>query len=110
MRLIDADLLKENCKITGEFNNNFQGVDLITLGEVIDKQPTFGEWTLIKDNVPPDNVEVLFKTRKNGRKYVGKKRTFVHYDGSKEFEYRCITARGSEVTGLKPVAWMYLPD
>lgn len=23
MRLIDADLLKENCKITGEFNNNF---------------------------------------------------------------------------------------
>lgn len=106
MRLIDADLLKQNCKVTGEFNNNFQGVDLITLGEVIDKQPTFGEWTLIKDDVPPDNVEVLFKTRK----YVGKKKTFVHYDGSKEFEYRCITARGSEVTGLKPIAWMYLPD
>lgn len=40
MRLIDADLLKQNCKITGEFNNNFQCVDLITLGAVIDNQPT----------------------------------------------------------------------
>lgn len=40
MRLIDADLLKQNCKITGEFNNHFQGVDLVTLGEVIDNQPT----------------------------------------------------------------------
>lgn len=110
MRLIDADLLKENCKITGEFNNNFQGVDLITLGEVIDKQPTFGDWTLIKDDLPPDDVEVLFKTKKYGRKYVGKKRTHTHYDGGKDIVYRCVTARGSEVTGLKPVAWMYLPD
>lgn len=40
MRLIDADLLKKNCKITGQFANNFQCVDLITLGTVIDAQPT----------------------------------------------------------------------
>ena len=39
MRLIDADLLKQNCKITGEFDNHFQCVDLITLGSVIDHQP-----------------------------------------------------------------------
>lgn len=40
MRLIDAELLKGNCKITGEFENNFQCVDLVTLGCVIDNQPT----------------------------------------------------------------------
>ena len=40
MRLIEAELLKGNCKITGEFENNFQCVDLATLGCVIDNQPT----------------------------------------------------------------------
>lgn len=40
MRLIDADLLKVNCKITGNFKNNFQCVNLVTLGAVIDNQPT----------------------------------------------------------------------
>lgn len=40
MRLIDADVLKDNCKITGSFDNHFQCVDLITLGSVIDHQPT----------------------------------------------------------------------
>ena len=40
MRLIDADLLKQNCKCTGGFNDNFVGVDLITLARVIDNQPT----------------------------------------------------------------------
>lgn len=40
MRLIDADLLKQNCKCTGEFEDNFKGVDLITLANVIDEQPT----------------------------------------------------------------------
>lgn len=34
MRLIDADLLKENCKCIGKFD------DLITLEKVIDEQPT----------------------------------------------------------------------
>ena len=40
MRLIDADLLKQNCKCTGGFNDNFMCVDLITLAQVIDNQPT----------------------------------------------------------------------
>ena len=50
-RLIDADELKTNCKITGEFMNNFECVSLATLGEIIDKQPTIdplkhGKWEL----------------------------------------------------------------
>ena len=40
MRLIDADLLKQNCKCTGKFEDNFICVDLITLAKVIDNQPT----------------------------------------------------------------------
>jgi single-stranded DNA-specific DHH superfamily exonuclease len=47
VRLIDADLLKQNCKITGEFDNHFQCVDLITLGQVIDNQPTISETEII---------------------------------------------------------------
>ena len=39
-RLIDADLLKKNCKCTGNFDDNFYCVDLITLAKVIDAQPT----------------------------------------------------------------------
>jgi len=108
MRIIDADLLKQNCKITGEFNNNFQCVDLITLGEVIDKQPTVNEWRLIKDDLPPDNVEVLFKKKKDGKKYVGFKRTYNY--GEKYVKYFCVTARGSTVMGMVPVAWMPIPE
>ena len=55
-RIIDADILKENCRITGEFMNNFECVSLKTLGEIIDKQPTIeaeavkrGEWVIAKD-------------------------------------------------------------
>ena len=40
MRLIDADLLKKNCKCTGTFESNFQCVSLKTLGDFIDAQPT----------------------------------------------------------------------
>lgn len=40
MRLIDADLLKKNCKCTGKFEDNFVCVDLIELAKVIDAQPT----------------------------------------------------------------------
>lgn len=39
-RLIDADLLKKNCKCTGKFEDNFCCVDLMTLAKVIDEQPT----------------------------------------------------------------------
>ena len=40
MRLIDADLLKKNCKCTGEFEDNFKCVSLSELAKVIDEQPT----------------------------------------------------------------------
>ena len=40
MRLIDADLLKKNCKCTGEFEDNFKCVSLTELAKVIDNQPT----------------------------------------------------------------------
>ena len=40
MRLINADLLKKNCKCTGEFKDNFKCVSLSELAKVIDNQPT----------------------------------------------------------------------
>lgn len=40
MRLINADLLKKNCKCTGGFEDNFKCVSLSELAEVIDNQPT----------------------------------------------------------------------
>lgn len=39
MRLIDAGLLKKNCKCTGEFEDNFKCVSLTELAKVIDNQP-----------------------------------------------------------------------
>ena len=55
MRLIDADKMKENCRITGELMNHFECVSLATLGEVIDAQPTIdpvkhGKW--IESDIP----------------------------------------------------------
>lgn len=66
-------------------------------------------WISIKDRLPDDNVEVLFLTNTN-RRYVWKIRTHVYHDGTKSINYRCITARGSDVTGLKPIAWSELPE
>lgn len=40
MRLIDADMLVENCKCTGKFEDNFKCVSLSDLRRVIGKQPT----------------------------------------------------------------------
>lgn len=40
MRLIDADMLKANCKYNREFRDKFKDVDLNTLPELIDAQPT----------------------------------------------------------------------
>ena len=40
MRLIDADLLKKNCKCTGKFEDEFKCVSLSELAKVIDEQPT----------------------------------------------------------------------
>lgn len=40
MKLIDADLLKKNCKCTGGFEDYFKCVSLSELAKVIDEQPT----------------------------------------------------------------------
>lgn len=40
MRLIDADLLKKNCKCTGKFEDNFKCLSLSDLRRVIGKQPS----------------------------------------------------------------------
>ena len=39
-RLIDADLLKKNCKCTGKFEDEFKCVSLSVLAKVIDNQLT----------------------------------------------------------------------
>lgn len=39
-RLIDAELLKKNCKCTGKIEDNFKCVSLSELAKVIDNQPT----------------------------------------------------------------------
>lgn len=51
MRLIDADLLKKNCKCTGKFEDNFKGVSLITLAEVVDNQPTAYDVDKVVENL-----------------------------------------------------------
>ena len=57
MRLIDADLLKQNCKCTGGFNDNFVGVDLITLARVIDNQPTAYDVEKVVEKLECDRCE-----------------------------------------------------
>lgn len=61
MRFIVADLFKQNCKITGSFENHFQGVDLYTLGELIDKQPSACD---------PDKVVEQFYEKQNESRYI----------------------------------------
>ena len=61
-RAIDADGLKKNCKITGEFINNFECVSLATLGEIIDRQPTIEpkqEWISAKDDMPKEHDSIF---------------------------------------------------
>lgn len=46
MKLIDADLLKKNCKCTGKFKDNFKCVSLTELARVIDNQPIAASETI----------------------------------------------------------------
>lgn len=70
MRLIDADLLKKNCKCSGKFEDNFKGVSLATLQEVIDSQPTaynvdrvVEQLEKLKDSEQDDIVAEIVSTR-----------------------------------------------
>lgn len=60
------------------------------------------KWIPIKEKLPEKDEMVLLQAQIDGRMYVG----YRNYCGA----YRCITARGSAVTGLKPIAWMPLPE
>lgn len=59
------------------------------------------DWILCSDRPPEKFVNVLLQAKTNGRIYVGE------YVGN---GYKCVTARGSTVTGLKPIAWQPLPE
>jgi ribosomal protein L37AE/L43A len=56
-RLIDADLLKKNCKCTGGFEDNFKCVSLSELAKVIDAQPS----AKMKD-VQDDIANIIYGT------------------------------------------------
>lgn len=60
------------------------------------------DWIPIKEKLPERDVKVLLQAQVEDRMYVG----YRNYCDT----YKCITARGSEVTGLKPIAWMPLPE
>lgn len=59
-------------------------------------------WTLFKDEKPKVGEPVLFQAERDGHMYIG---YITTYGGVK-----CITARNSTVTGMKPIAWMELPE
>lgn len=59
-------------------------------------------WTLIKDEKPKAGESVLFQAERDGHMYIG---YVTAYGGIK-----CITVRNSTVTGMKPIAWMELPE
>lgn len=51
MRLIDADVLKED--LTAFYQNE------VTARQLIDRQPTASPWHKVEDELPPDNRFVL---------------------------------------------------
>ena len=70
MRLIDADLLVENCKCTGKFEDNFKCVSLSDLRRVIGKQQTaydvdkvVEQLEKLKDTEQDDSVAEKISTR-----------------------------------------------
>lgn len=70
MKLIDANLLKKNCKCSRKFEDNFKGVSLATLQEVIDSQPTaydvdnvVEQLEKLKDTEQDDSVAEIVSTR-----------------------------------------------
>lgn len=61
-------------------------------------------WIPVKEKRPDADVEVLLQIKCNGRMYVGYRCSYG------EDVYKCVTARGSSVSGMKPIAWMPLPE
>ena len=79
MRLIDDDLLKKNCKCTGEFEDNFKCVSLSELAKVIDNQPTVFDL---------DKVVEQLETRKARAAALQKENTSEYFEGETDaFEF-----------------------
>ena len=100
-RAIDADSLKMNCKITGEFMNNFECVSLATLGEIIDKQPTIDpvkqEWISVKDRLP---------TEEDGKNSNGAIIAIERHEGyTKRWDWGIVADYADEF-----VCWMPFPE
>lgn len=82
MRLIDADLLKKNCKCTGEFEDDFKCVSLSELARVIDGQPTafaIDEVTeqLIEVKKKYSNLALISNNSSEIKKYIGMEQAIV---------------------------------
>lgn len=59
MRLIDADLLKQNCKITGTYKDDFIGAVLVTFAEVIDNQPTAYNVDQVIEDIDREGIYIV---------------------------------------------------
>ena len=78
-RLNDEELLKKNCKCTGEFKDNFKCVSLSELAKVIDNQPTAFD---------VDEVIEQLETRKARAAALQKENTSEYFEGETDaFEF-----------------------
>lgn len=89
MRLIDADLLVENCKCTGKFEDNFKSVSLSDLRRVIGKQQTaydvdkvVEQLEKLKDTEQDDSIAEKISTR-NWNKAIQNAISIVKKGGAK---------------------------
>lgn len=76
MRLINADLLKKNCKCTDEFEDNFKCVSLIELAKVIDNQPTAFDVDKVIEQLEEikgiySELSLMFRDSTKIEKYIG---------------------------------------
>ena len=60
-------------------------------------------WIPVSERLPENGVPVLFQIKKDNRMYVG-------YCNNAFKEFYIITARNSYTRGIKPIAWMPLPQ
>lgn len=96
MRLIDADVLKED--LTRFYDNE------VTAKELIDEQPTIGGWISVKDRLPEINEPVLF-TGKNdiGNRYPAQK---GYYSGDEWYTFGGLWDKPLD----RVTHWMPLPE
>lgn len=67
------------------------------------------DWIPITEQLPEVNENVLFQAESDGHAYVGYMSKYETFKGEVYHTFRCVTARKSSVTGMKPIAWMPLP-